>query len=63
MAAKCASPAPPLGEKHIFENQTVNLGDGQGEALRKLFFDAGFDDIRIEKDYAGHDRYASAVLP
>ena len=177
MAAKCASPAPPLGEKHIFENQTVKLGkemadgvflgidisadavslaqenaarcgladrvnfavadgldefdepgmvdilvsnppyipssecatldprirnwepmnaldggaegldfyerligdalnvlkpgggvffeigDGQGEALRKLFFDAGFEDIRIEKDYAGHDRYAFAVLP
>ena len=39
------------------------IGDGQGEALRKLFFDAGFDDIRIEKDYAGHDRYAFAVLP
>ena len=39
------------------------IGDEQGEALRKLFFDAGFDDIRIEKDWAGHDRYASAVLP
>ena len=39
------------------------IGDGQGEALRKLFFDAGFEDIRIEKDYAGHDRYAFAVLP
>lgn len=39
------------------------IGDGQGEAVRKLFFDAGFDDIKIEKDYAGHDRYASAVLP
>lgn len=38
------------------------IGDGQGEALRKLFFDAGFDDIRIERDYAGHDRYASAIL-
>ena len=34
-----------------------------GDALRKFFFDAGFDGIRIEKDYAGHDRYASAVLP
>ena len=41
----------------------LEIGDGQGEALRKLFFDAGFDDIRIEKDYAGHDRYAFAVLP
>ncbi len=39
------------------------IGDGQGEALRKLLFDSGFDDIRIEKDYAGHDRYAYAVLP
>ena len=39
------------------------IGDGQGAALRKLFFDAGFNDIRVEKDYVGHDRYASAVLP
>ena len=39
------------------------IGDGQGQAIRKLFFDAGFDDIRIERDYAGHERYASAVLP
>lgn len=39
------------------------IGDGQGEALRKLFFAAGFDSISIEKDYAGHDRYASAVRP
>ena len=39
------------------------IGDGQGAALRKLFFDAGFDDIRVEPDDAGRDRYASAVLP
>lgn len=38
------------------------IGDGQGPALQKLFFDAGFEDIKIEKDYAGHDRYASAIL-
>ena len=38
------------------------IGDGQGPALQKLFFDAGFDEIKIESDYAGHDRYASAVL-
>ena len=38
------------------------IGENQGEAVRKLMFDYGFDDIRIEKDYAGHDRYASAVL-
>jgi len=39
------------------------IGDGQGPALEKLFFDGGFNEIRIERDYAGHDRYASAVLP
>ena len=39
------------------------IGDGQGPALEKLLFDTGFDAIKIEKDYAGHDRYASATLP
>jgi len=39
------------------------IGDGQGPDLQKLFFDGGFDNIKIEKDYAGHDRYASAILP
>ena len=38
------------------------IGENQGEAVRQLMFDCGFDDIRIEKDFAGHDRYASAVL-
>ena len=38
------------------------IGESQGESVRQLMFDYGFDDIRIEKDYAGHDRYASAVL-
>ena len=39
------------------------IGESQGEAVKKLMFDCGFDDIRIEKDFAGHDRYAMAVLP
>jgi release factor glutamine methyltransferase len=38
------------------------IGDGQGEDVRNILFEAGFDDITIEKDYAGHDRYASAIL-
>ena len=38
------------------------IGEGQGEAVRQLMFDCGFDEIKIEKDYAGHDRYASAIL-
>ena len=39
------------------------IGGNQGEALRKLMTDYGFTDIRIEADFAGHDRYASAILP
>ena len=38
------------------------IGESQGESVRQLMFDCGFDDIKIEKDYAGHDRYASAIL-
>ena len=39
------------------------IGENQGEAVKKLMFDCGFDGIKIEKDYAGHDRYAMATLP
>ena len=38
------------------------IGENQGEAVRQLMFDCGFDEIKVEKDFAGHDRYASAVL-
>ena len=39
------------------------IGEGQGDALRRLMSDYGFERIAIEKDFAGHDRYASARLP
>ena len=39
------------------------IGEGQGAALERLMADYGFADIRIEKDFAGHDRYAAATLP
>ncbi len=39
------------------------IGENQGNSLRKLMTDYGFTDIRIEKDYSGHDRYALATLP
>ncbi len=38
------------------------IGDNQGEAVRQLMADYGFQQIQIEKDYGGHDRYASAFL-
>ena len=38
------------------------IGEDQGAAVAKLMADYGFADIRIEKDFAGHDRYASATL-
>ena len=39
------------------------IGESQGAALERLMSDYGFADIRIEKDFAGHDRYAAATLP
>lgn len=38
------------------------IGENQGPALLKLFADYGFASGKIEKDYSGHDRYASAIL-
>jgi len=39
------------------------IGESQGDAVAKLMRDYGFTNISIAKDFAGHDRYASAVLP
>ena len=39
------------------------IGDGQGERVRRLMEDYGFERAKVEKDFSGHDRYASAVLP
>jgi len=39
------------------------IGENQGPALARMFEDFGFSDVRIEKDFAGHDRYASGRLP
>ncbi len=38
------------------------IGENQGAAVAKLMKDYGFEEIKIEKDFAGHDRYASAKL-
>ena len=38
------------------------IGESQGEALRRMLADYGFCDIKVEKDFAGHDRYAFARL-
>ena len=37
------------------------IGDNQGPALRELMESCGLRDIRIEKDFAGHDRYAMGI--
>lgn len=39
------------------------IGEDQGLALKRMMTAYGFMDISIEKDFAGHDRYASAILP
>ncbi len=37
------------------------IGEAQGKAVRGLMADYGFSNIAIDKDFAGHDRYASAT--
>lgn len=39
------------------------IGDRQGAALREMLAAFGFTQIKIECDFAGRDRYASAILP
>ena len=39
------------------------IGESQGGALRDLMSAYGFSDVRIERDFSGHDRYACGVLP
>lgn len=39
------------------------IGEGQGERVGGLMADYGFERIKVEKDFSGHDRYASALLP
>ena len=43
MRAMCAKPASPLGEKHIFENQSVKLGKESG--AREFVFRKGVCDF------------------
>ena len=39
------------------------IGESQGDALRQMLTGYGFSEVKVEKDFAGHDRYASGVLP
>ncbi|MBR4523580.1 MAG: peptide chain release factor N(5)-glutamine methyltransferase [Kiritimatiellae bacterium] len=38
------------------------IGEDQGEPVRELMASFGFSAVEIGRDFAGHDRYASAVL-
>ena len=39
------------------------IGESQGAVLRELMAAYGFADVRIDRDLAGHDRYAYGTLP
>ncbi len=39
------------------------IGESQGAALSRLMAAYGFVDVRIDRDFAGRDRYAYATLP
>ena len=38
----------------------LEIGDGQGDAVKEILMRAGYHDVRIEKDLARHDRLAFA---
>lgn len=39
------------------------IGESQGEQIRKLMRNYGFENIEIRQDLAGRDRYISGILP
>jgi release factor glutamine methyltransferase len=41
----------------------VEMGMGQASRVRALFEQAGFGEVKVDKDYGGHDRVASGVIP
>jgi release factor glutamine methyltransferase len=41
----------------------VELGMGQAARVTEFFGEAGFLGVRVDKDYGGHDRVVSGVLP
>ncbi|HEY8241715.1 MAG TPA: peptide chain release factor N(5)-glutamine methyltransferase [Kiritimatiellia bacterium] len=41
----------------------LEIGTGQGEAVKKLLEDSGFVEIQVRKDLCGHDRIVSALTP
>ncbi len=41
----------------------LEIGAEQGDAVRELLGDAGFDAITVHRDLAGHDRVVAACLP
>jgi release factor glutamine methyltransferase len=41
----------------------LEIGADQGEAVRELLGDAGFEDVAVRKDLAGRDRVVTGVLP
>ena len=41
----------------------LEIGDDQGLALRRLLECAGYTQVIVARDFAGHDRYAEGELP
>ncbi len=41
----------------------LEIGDEQGLSMRRILDRAGYTDVVIAKDFAGHDRYAEGSLP
>jgi release factor glutamine methyltransferase len=55
---------PEAGERlHADGQLIVEIGYRQGEAVRSLFEEAGFQKVSVRKDYADHDRVVVGTKP
>ena len=41
----------------------LEIGAGQGSAVAALVRDAGFHEVQVHRDLAGHDRFVQGTRP
>ena len=49
-------------EAGLTEAERSSMKKGVSVTTYKLMADYGFSQVKVERDFAGHDRYASGVL-
>lgn len=54
----------PAAKEHLTENGwlMLEIGCGQGEAVKQLMIENGYKEVTVHRDYAGHDRVVTGHL-